>query len=403
MRAKRSLTLLLMLCLAAPWARAGEADTGSLSALVDAALKRHPEVRAAAARAVELEADVAVAAALTPAPPALSVAHVNDRAGSDRGWREYELGIGVPLWLPGQRAAGQALAAREQSAFASKGRALRWEVAADLVERWFEARTAGVTLTQAQRRLEQARALEADAQRRLAAGDIARADANLVTGERLDAAAALLEAGNAQREMEARWQVLTAEPLPDAIGLSASASAAAEAHPLLDSARDATAAASARVQVARNATREAPELALRAIRERGDLREPWSNRVGVELTIPFSSAPRVSRAVAAADADLLRADVQEARLRAELELQQSRSTAALAAARQRLDFARQRDAVARDNQTLAERAWQLGEIDTVTRLRAQAQAMEAALALARAHIELNAAELRQRLAEGATP
>lgn len=402
MRAKRSLTLLLMLCLAAPWARAGEAETASLSALVDAALKRHPEARAAVARAVELEAGTAVAAALTPAPPALSVAHVNDRAGSDRGRREYELGIGVPLWLPGQRAAGQAVARREQAAFASRGRALRWEVAADVVERWRSARDAQVALTQAQRRLEQARRLEADAQRRLAAGDIARADANLVTGERLDAAAALLEAAAALREAEARWQVLTASPLPEAIEPPAAA-AAEPSHPLLDSARDATGAAQARVQLARSATREAPELSLRAIRERGDLQEPWSNRLGVELSIPFSSAPRVTREVAAADAALQRADAEEARLRAELELQRQQGAAALAAARERLEFARQRDAVARDNQGLAERAWQLGEIDTVTRLRAQAQAMEAALALARAHIELNGAELRQRLAEGVTP
>lgn len=402
MRAKRSLALLLLLCLAAPWARAAaaETDAASLSALVDAALKRHPEARAAAARATELAAGAAVAEALTPAPPALSVAHVNDRAGSDRGWREYELGVGVPLWLPGQRAAGQALAAREQSAFTSRGLALRWEVAAEVVARWSDARGARVALSQAERRLAQARALEADAQRRLAAGDIARADANLVTGERLDAAAALLEAGNAVREAEARWQVLTARPLPDAIGAPGAAS---QAHPLLDSARGVTRAAQARVQVARSATREAPELALRAIRERGDLQEPWSNRVGVELTIPFSSAPHVSRAVAAADAELARADAEEARLHAELELQRERSTAALAAARERLEFARQRDAVARDNQALAERAWQLGEIDTVTRLRAQAQAMEAELALARAHIELNAAELQERLAEGATP
>ncbi|WP_341648025.1 TolC family protein [Thauera humireducens] len=64
-------------------------------------------------------------------PPALEVAGKTDQLDSNRGSREYEVGIAVPIWLSGERSSSTAaLATAEIAATASRARGAQLRTAA---------------------------------------------------------------------------------------------------------------------------------------------------------------------------------------------------------------------------------------------------------------------------------
>ncbi|RYF57839.1 MAG: hypothetical protein EOO29_50760, partial [Comamonadaceae bacterium] len=82
----------------------------SLKQAFDQAWLQQPEARALSQRHAAAEAHRRAAGAWTPSPMALELTHTTDRANRNDGQREWEAGIAVPLWLPGERARSQALA-----------------------------------------------------------------------------------------------------------------------------------------------------------------------------------------------------------------------------------------------------------------------------------------------------
>lgn len=101
---------------------------------VDAAWQRTTaaaEAEGAARRAV---ADRKVADAWWAAPPFVELSHRDDRLQSDRGVRETEFGIVVPVWMPGQRGTQREAALAGLEAAESASRASRWRLAATVRE-----------------------------------------------------------------------------------------------------------------------------------------------------------------------------------------------------------------------------------------------------------------------------
>ena len=66
-----------------------------------------------AARREAVQSQRQAAAAWTPEPPALEVRHKSDRPLRNDGARELEIGVAVPLWLPGERGSARDLADAE--------------------------------------------------------------------------------------------------------------------------------------------------------------------------------------------------------------------------------------------------------------------------------------------------
>ena len=70
---------------------------------VEAAWQRAVSARETDAQSARARADQVAASSLSAGPPAFEMTHLNDRAHSNAGRRETEVGIAWPLWLPGQR------------------------------------------------------------------------------------------------------------------------------------------------------------------------------------------------------------------------------------------------------------------------------------------------------------
>ncbi|KTT14577.1 TolC family protein [Pseudacidovorax intermedius] len=466
-RWRRRLALTLGLLLA-PWALGqpsasptpvASAAPGPLRQAFDQAWARQPEARALAARQQAAEAGQRAAAAWTPEPMALELTHRTDRANANDGQREWEVGLAIPLWRPGERSRGQAVAQAEAAAVALREQAARLRLAGALREAWWPWARARIEQQVADAQLAHTRTLAADVERRWRAGDLARSDLLQAQGTVAAARAAQAEAARAAVEAALRWQALTgastgatgAALLQDGIGQTviptesapanrqgelavtstppvgtadaaagpagqvddiraeaepeprAEPGARAEAHPALAELAQRLAIARAQAELAARQGIGSPELTLGTTRERGSADEPARSTLNVGLRIPFGASARQEARQAAALADAVE-------LEAQLRLEESRLAAEQQAARARVDAARirlaaaeERDALASQTLGLIEKSFRLGESDLPTRLRTTQEAGEAARQLATSRIELAAAVSQWRQALGLLP
>ena len=382
------------------------AGAQTLADALESALARHPVAMSAVPRAEAADALVEAAASLTPRPLSASLTTLNDKLGADGGRQEWELEIAAPLWLPRQQNAQKALSASTREDVRASQRALRLQLAGELREAWWAVATARNAEDLAQRRARTAASLEGDVIRRTKAGELARVDANLASSERLDAQAALATAHSERLQAEEAFRALSAMDAPETLiperavlpGLAAPA-----VHPQIAADLAAAQLARDRVALADASQREAPELALRVVRDRGTRGESYSNALGLKLTLPFSLGPRARQESAAARAELAQAegqvDLQERRLLQET----GKARRELAAGQQQLQLARERLKLAADTLGLAEKSFSLGESDLPALLRARAAAQVAEVALKRDEISLYAWQSRLNQSLGVLP
>ena len=377
----------------------------TLAQALDQAWARAPQAGAFAAREVEAQAGAAIASGLLAAPASVSVSTLNDKLGSGRGLQEWEVELALPLWLPGQRSARETQAQSAVAEVAARRRALRLQLAGELREAWWALAAARTAATLADRRADTAAALESDVRRRVKAGDLARVDANLAAGERLAARAAQLDAGRALRAAEQVWRQLTGTAPPATLAPEppAALSEAADDHPALAAALAALRAAQAKLLVADATRRDAPELALRYFRERPTYNDEPSHAVGIKLTVPFSSGPRVRQESAGLQAELAQADGELEASRRKLALDTESARLDLDAARRQIDLARERRELGADTLQLAQKSFALGESGLPALLLARAAAYEADALLSREEIAADAAQSRLNQALGVLP
>lgn len=384
-------------------ATASQAQT--LGSALEQAWSRHSQAAAFGARESEAQARAEVAAGLTPGPASVSLSNLSDRLNANGGKNEWELELAVPLWLPGQRAAHGLEAGGATVEVAARRAALRLQIAGELREAWWALALARQALDLGERRDAAARALEADVLRRFKAGELARLDANLAQNERLAAEGELLEVRSALRQAEQNYRLLTGEAAPVLLSEEKQAPMqdAAATHPQLVAAQAAVRLAQTRLGVVQQSRREAPELALRVVRERGDFSAPYANSVGVKLTVPFSSGTRVRQETSAAQVEAAQADAELALAQQRIELDAARARLDLEVAQQQVTRAQERRALTADTLRLNEKSFALGESDLATLLRARTAAFEAEAFFTRQQTARFAALSRLNQSLGALP
>ena len=392
--------LVLGLCAVLP------AGAQTLADALERALARHPVAMSAVPRAEAADALVEAAESLTPRPLSASLATLNDRLGANRGSQEWELELAAPLWLPRQQNAQKALGASTREEVRAGQRALRLQLAGELREAWWAVAAARNGEQLAERRARTAASLEADVLRRSKAGELARVDANLASSERLDAQASLATAHSERLQAEEAFRALSAMDAPETLipeGVAVLDAASPADHPQIAADLAAVQLARDRLAVADAAQREAPELALRVVRERGARGESYASALGLKLTIPFSLGPRARQESAAARAELAQAEGQVALQERKLLQETGKARRELATGQKQLQLARERLALSTDTQVLAEKSFSLGESDLPALLRARAAAQDAEVALAREEISLYAWQSRLNQSLGVLP
>lgn len=377
----------------------------TLGDTVQRAWSRQPLASALIGREAEAQARVDLANGLTPVPATLSLSNVNDKLSADVGKDAWELELAMPMWLPGQRSARGREAVDGLADIGARRAALQLQIAGEVREAWWALVSARHSVATAERRQTTAMALEADVLRRFKAGELARTDANLAMGERLLAENELLEARSALRVLDQSFRVLTGANAPASLEEERPANSMdiSPSHPQLSAALSSSQLARSRLTVAQVSRRDAPEMALKLVRERGDFGIPYANSVGIKLTVPFSSGAKVRQETSAAQAEVLQAEAELALTRQRIELEVARNRLDIAASQERLANAQKRMDLNADTLCLSEKLFALGESDLSTLLRARNMAFESEANLNRQRTAYYAAISRLNQSLGVLP
>lgn len=385
--------------------------TGSvtLPAALDAAWQRAVAARESEGQRRRAEADRTAAGSFWAAPPSLELSHRNDRLHRNAGSRETEVGVAVPLWLPGQRAAraGTANAAAAQARAAEQVARLR--LAGELREAAWQIAAAQAELAQADTQAQGLKQLADDVERRVRAGDLARADALAAQAEQLAAAAMQAEVRLRLQAARARWTLLTG--LTSAPELTATtndvAPGSAELHPVphpeLQLASQSTELARQRVELMRRSRRDAPELTVGVRQDVPGRAEASQGSLVVGLRLPFGTDDRNRPLEAAALTELEVAQTQEQRLRERLDSDITAARDAQRSAQAQLDAETARARLLRERATLIDKSFRAGETPLPDLLRALAAAAHADSAAARQTVALGLARARLQQALGLLP
>lgn len=385
------------------YARTSSASLTPLRQGFETAWARQPEQRGAALRRDAAAAGLRAAERWTPETMALDLSTRSDRWHRNDGTREYEAALSVPLWSPGERAKSQAAAQAQSQAVDALVGAVQWRLADVVREAYWAQQRAHIEQQVAQQRLASAQGIARDVQRRVAAGDLARADAHQADSAVAAAQGALAEAAVAVAQSVQIWVALTGqevsagpqEPLPAQLPVAE--------HPLLRELQAKVDLARRQQELASVQTRANPELSLGTTRERDARGARYAQSINVGVRIALGRASASDARLANAGADLLEAQ-------SHLDLETTRIGARIAAARTRVELleqaasaAQRRAALAGESRGFFDKAFRLGESDLPTRLRIDLEAFEAERQAARSRLEVGAAISQLRQALGLLP
>lgn len=376
----------------------------TLAQAIDAAWSRAVEAAESAGHGRRADAALLAAQAPWAAAPSLQAGQRRDRSGQGNG-RETEVGVTVPLWLPGQRSALVGAATAEQQAARAARDAARLKVAAQVREAQGNYYLQQAELAAAQAQLRTLSDLARDVDRRVAAGDLARTDSLVASAEQLSAQASVVTAQHWLAAALSQWRALTglSQVAPPEAAPAQYPMGVADGHPGLAAANLAVQVAQRRLDAVESARRDAPEVTIGARHETPAGGAGSSRGIGVSLRVPFATDSRNQPLVANALSELELARARESRLRVELASQLEIAHAGLEAARRNLADEEQRARLLRERFTLLERSWRAGNTALPDLLRALTAAAEADGELQRKKAALDLAHARVQQALGILP
>ena len=402
-------TCLLVALLLVAITPAHSETTMTLAQAFTAAWQRQPAAQALAERDRAVQSRRQAADAFTPEPPSIELGTRSDRFNNNRGAQEQELGLVLPLWLPGERGGAQALADAEGSAVSQRAAALRLQLAGEVRQAWWGWQLARNEQSLAAVRVASATTLRGDVARRVAAGDLSRADQHQAQGALATAQALAAETEAAAENAHFRLHSLVGlAPGDAALAAEPEVAKALESdalanHPALRDLETRSLVAQRSFDLIRARNRANPEVALSTRRERGVSGDAMDQTWALSLRIPFSSGARNDARLAEANADLIESRSQYEFDRQRLAQQLVSARSQLEAARSLLGAAETRARLAAENRGFFDKSFRLGESDLPTRLRIELEAFEAERQAARARINLAQQHSAYRQALGLLP
>jgi outer membrane protein TolC len=383
----------------------------TLAEVVEQAAQRYPDYATLEARLAELEAQRRAGSTYLSGAPTLNVSHQNDAAGSGNGLREWEVGLELPLWWPGQRQAMQTLGDSLAMEMETWEAALRLTVAGKVRELAWETALQENLTTLAEQEWDTALTLEKDVRRRVEAGELARGDLLLAQDETLRKQADYLDAETRLARAVESYRLFTGlDKLPAQFEETAPKTVIGElaearwaGHPLLREAQAAIDCAQAELQLAKQERGATPQLSVNARRERADRDSADQDSVGLSLRLPLGASYYHGPRIAAALRALADAYSTRDRLLRELQLAAKEAEQAWQTARDTLRLAEEQKRLAEENLRLAQIAFKAGESEFIHLQRVQTLAFSADRAVLARRLQLKSALARYRQALGILP
>ncbi len=351
----------------------------TLGAVVEKTFERNPQQQVLRAGDQMVEARAIHAGSLLPAAPAISLRHQNYKIGSGRNQREWEAGLDIPVWLPGQRAAREAVTEVAKGELGASRTALKLTLAGQVRDAIWDVAMQKVAVDLAQLRLRTAQHLENDVQKRFQAGELAKTDVMLARNETLQAQTLQLRTAAELKHAEHRYWILTGlKELPEFREETLSHIAALDdGHPLLTEAAGRVGLAQGERDLMQVEKRENPQVTVGARYEQGAFDTAYNASLGLAVRVPFSYGARSAPLLANAEMGLANAMSERDKLLLVLQAAQHEAEHNLEVTRAELTIVEEQNRLAQENLRLAKKAFALGESDLVALMRIQALAQEA--------------------------
>lgn len=400
----RALLLMLMALLCASRLYAEPAGP-SLAEAVQAGFERYPEAGLAQAIREQGEAIRQQASSLLAADPAVVLRHESDAVTDSDGFRQWEGGLEMPLWLPGQRQRRSRVAEATSGEADATLRAQRWKVAGEIRELLWSLEIAAAEHDVATRALQSSRDLEQDVDKRVRAGELARMDLILAQKETLAREIEQAAAASQHSALLMQYRALTGlSAVPaDLDEAAATAGGIADDHPALVASRVAAERSRAERDQVRGEKRASPVLSLGGKSERPESGESYDNALILEVNLPLGTEGHAAPRTAQAERSLAEATAAVARARRDLENDLILAISARQQAQQAVQLATRQRQLAAEGLRLSQRAFELGENSLFMVLEARRQALASERALRISELELGRAVARYNQALGVIP
>jgi len=321
-----------------------------------------------------------------PGGPILSGQYYDDHAvGSNQGYTTYQVGIAVPLWLPGERSARVKTEMASRSVAETHLQMERMSLAVQVLDLATTASIAGVTARSVEQEHQALTEVDATSRRLLAAGEISTADRDAVRSELEDLESQLTNTQEKLSDAQAGLRELTGgDDVPDMSAIDGrsltdahlqSINLAVDHDPRMKFARAGVDAARAEDQLSAHSYMDHPQVGIESIHEK-QYGSPWNTRFGVQVSVPLPSEARNVPMRMKAARDIAAAERDEEKTRRMVLAEYARTRARLASSISILKHAKSKREALVSRVDELEKAWKVGELPVIEYLRARRSALE---------------------------
>ncbi|MBL1141377.1 MAG: TolC family protein [Proteobacteria bacterium] len=377
----------------------------TLHDVVEKTYQRNPRLEVVQARLKHVDAQNNSTQSLWASDPTFNVSHYNDVLTDSDGLQEFEVGMELPLWLPGQKAARQKTFEQERSIVNASEPALKLEIAGTVRELLWNIALTKNKVSVAKKEWDIVKKLEQDVNKRVELGDLAQSNMILAQQESLSKEAAYQIAEQEFRHAQHRYDMITGlntlpanyeEVVTDDISISLE-------HPALkESQKKVNHSAAQRDQVMLE-KRGNPTLFVGTRHEQGPTDNGYDNAIGLSLSMPIGLTAYTAPIVTAAEVELSENRSQMEILHRELNITIQDASRELSSTIDQYDFARRQNELSKRNLALSRKAFSLGETGLIELIRIQAQAFAAERNMHQKYLEVGLQKARLNQAKGIIP
>ena len=376
-----------------------------LHQVLEATYLRNPRLQVIQARLKHLDAESNTLSSLWADDPSFNISHFNDELMDSNGFREWEVGLQLPVWLPGQKQARLQTLEQRRAVIDTSVSALKLELAGIVRELLWQVALSENNLSAAEKEWQTFQKLEKDVSKRVELGDLATSDLLLAQQETLAKESAYRLAEQEYTHAQHRYDMITGlkrlpasfnEHAVDDIEITTN-------HPLLKHSQEqVNRDISAREQVEIE-KRGNPTLFLGTRHERGFSSNPYANSIGVSISVPLGLSSHTEKKLTAAGVTLSETKSNMELLYRELNIAIQDASRELEAITNQLRFARMQQELSQKHLALSRKSFALGQSSLFELIRIQAQAFAVERNMQKVQLEVGLYTARLNQAKGIIP
>lgn len=377
----------------------------SLHDVVEKTYQRNPRLEVMQARLKHVNALNISSQSLWASDPSFRVNHYNDVLTGSDGLQEWEVGMELPIWLPGQKAARQKTVEQNRSIITASEPALKLEIAGIVRELLWSIALTKNRMSVAEQEWDVVKKLEEDVNKRVELGDLAQSDMILAQQESLSKEAAWRIAEQEYRHAQHRYDMITGlNALPANFEeITTNDLSITLDHPALKESNEKVNYSTAQRDQVMLEKSGNPSLFVGTRHERGTSNDGFDNAIGLSLSIPLGLTSHTTPKITAAEVDLSENRSQMEILHRELNMLIQDASRELSATIEQYEFARRQNELSKRNLAMSRKAFSLGETGLIELIRIQAQAFAAERNMHQKHLEVGLQTARLNQAKGIIP